>query len=47
MLVVVRDIKEIIRLKDILSKEFEMKDFGVVRRIFGIDIFRDRKKGIF
>ncbi|CAA7036370.1 unnamed protein product [Microthlaspi erraticum] len=46
MLVVAKDIKEITRLKHILSREFEMKDLGAARRILGIDIFRDRKRGI-
>lgn len=46
MLVAAKDMKEISRLKDILSREFEMKDLGAAKRILGIDIIRDRSKGI-
>lgn len=33
-------------LKKQLSKEFEMKDFGAARKILGVEISRDRSKGI-
>lgn len=33
-------------LKDQLSSEFEMKDLGAARRILGMDIERDRTRGI-
>ena len=46
MLLVGRKIKDINDLKDALKSEFEMKDLGPAKRILGIDIFRDRKKGI-
>ncbi|CAA7015795.1 unnamed protein product [Microthlaspi erraticum] len=37
---------EIKSLKEQLSSTFEMKDLGAARRILGMDIIRDREKGI-
>lgn len=34
------------RLKDKLNNEFEMKDLGKASRILGMDIIRDREKGV-
>ena len=36
---------EICRLKAQLSKEFEMKDLGEAKKILGLEIARDRKRG--
>ena len=36
---------EIDVLKAQLSKEFEMKDLGGARKILGMEIVRDRKRG--
>lgn len=36
---------EIQKMKDILSRKFEMKDLGRASRILGMDIIRDREKG--
>lgn len=46
MLLAAQDMKDIRRLKDQLESSFEMKDLGPARRILGMDIFRDREKGI-
>ena len=46
MLIACKDRGEIEKLKVILKSEFDMKDLGVTRRILGIDIIRDRKRGI-
>lgn len=46
MLVAARDLKEVQKLKELLSSEFEMKDLGPAKRILGMDIYRDREKGI-
>lgn len=46
MFVVVRDIGKINCFKKNLDKMFEMKDFGLVFRIFGMDIKRNRKNGV-
>ncbi|CAA7036547.1 unnamed protein product [Microthlaspi erraticum] len=37
---------EVRLVKDTLSQKFEMKDLGPASRILGMDIIRDRKKGI-
>lgn len=44
MLVAAKDMREVQKLKDLLSSEFEMKDLGPARRILGMDIHRDREK---
>ena len=46
MLIICKNMAEINKLKKALKSEFEMKDLGVAERILGIDILRDRKKGI-
>ena len=46
MLIASGDKQEIRSVKESLSKEFEMKDLGKASRILGMDIIRDRKKGI-
>lgn len=46
MLVVVKDLIEVKKFKELLSSEFEMKDLCCVKRIFGMNIYRDRKKGM-
>lgn len=46
MLVAARDMKEIKSLKELLGSEFEMKDLGSAKRILGMDIRRDREKGV-
>ena len=33
------------KLKNLLKREFKMKDFGNAKRILGIDILRDRATG--
>ena len=47
MLIAFKNSAAIDRLKNQLSSEFEMKDLGEVRRILGMEIERDRKKGKF
>ena len=47
MLIVGQDVTMIRRLKEDLSKSFDMKDLGPAKQILGIEIVRDRKiKGI-
>ena len=46
MLVASKDLKGIQSLKKSLSQEFEMKDLGRASKILGMDIFRDREKGL-
>ena len=46
MLIVCKNMGDIIQLKKALNSEFEMKDLGAAKKILGIDISRDRKKGI-
>ena len=46
MLVASKDAAEIMKVKQLLSSRFEMKDLGPARRILGLDIERDRVKGI-
>lgn len=46
MLVAAKDMKEVKKLKEILSSEFDMKDLGAAKRILEMDISRDREKGI-
>lgn len=43
MLIVGKDISEIVRLKKELSKSFAMKDLGPAKQILGMRIFRERK----
>ncbi|KAG7533289.1 Integrase catalytic core [Arabidopsis thaliana x Arabidopsis arenosa] len=46
MLVAAKDLEKIKILKKSLNKEFEMKDLGPATRILGMDIIRDREKGV-
>lgn len=46
MIIAATDMKEIRRFKEILSKEFEMKDLGPAKRFLGMDIIMDMSKGV-
>ncbi|KAH9657534.1 hypothetical protein KPL70_023118 [Citrus sinensis] len=46
MLVAYKSREEIAVLKSLLSSEFEMKDLGSAKKILGMEIKRDRSKGI-
>jgi len=46
MLVAGSDIDEIKNLKTQLSKEFDMKDLGPAKKILGMQITRDKQKGV-
>lgn len=46
MLVAAKDLTEVRKLMELLSNEFEMKDLGPAKRILGMDILRDREKGV-
>ena len=46
MLIVCKNMGDIIQLKKALNSEFEMKDLVAAKKILGIEISRDRKKGI-
>ena len=46
MLLVAREMTEIKKVKEMLAKEFAMKDLGPAKRILGIDIDRDRVGGV-
>jgi len=46
MLVAGSDMDKIKNLKTQLSKEFDMKDLGPTKKILGMKITRDKKKGI-
>ncbi|OMO51796.1 Reverse transcriptase, RNA-dependent DNA polymerase [Corchorus capsularis] len=45
MLIVGQDVELISKLKDDLSRSFDMKDLGPAKQILGMDIIRDRKAG--
>ena len=45
MLIVGQDVEMICRLKEDLSKSFDMKDLGPAKQILGMEIARDRKAG--
>ena len=45
MMIAYRSQIEIGKLKSQLNREFEMKDFGEAKKIFGIEISRDKKLG--
>ena len=45
MLIAAKNLHEIVRLKALLSKEFDMKDLGAAKKILGREIHRDREKG--
>ena len=42
ILIVTKDKEEIRRVEAQLSKEFEMKDLGAIKKILGMKILRDR-----
>ncbi|KAF3646007.1 hypothetical protein T459_31229 [Capsicum annuum] len=44
MLIAAKDIREIIKVKAQLSKEFKMKHLRAAKKILGIEIMRDREK---
>lgn len=46
MLLISSSATKISELKKMLSKEFDMKDLGDSSRVLGIDIIRDRKRGV-
>ncbi|KAL4018616.1 hypothetical protein IC575_022220 [Cucumis melo] len=46
MILVSKDYAEICELKKQLSNEFEMKDLGELKRILGMDVKRDKEKGL-
>ena len=45
MLIAAKDKEEIRKVKNQLSKEFEMKDLGAAKKILGMEILRNRKAG--
>lgn len=45
MLIVSGDLTKIQKVKNSLSREFEMRDLGKASKILGMDIIGDRKKG--
>lgn len=46
MLLAAKEMSDIKKLKEQLESAFEMKDLGPARKILGMDIFRDRSKGV-
>jgi hypothetical protein len=46
MLIAAKSKVEITKLKKLLSREFDMKDFGAAKKILGMKITRDRKSGL-
>lgn len=46
VLIVAKDNKKVSKLRDVLKREFEMKDKRPAIRILGMDIYRDREKVI-
>jgi hypothetical protein len=46
MLIIAKSKIDIVNLKTQLSSEFEMKDLGAGKKIFGMEITRDRKSGL-
>ena len=45
-MLIICDMVYINELKEALKTEFEMKDLRATKRILGIDIVRDKKKGV-
>lgn len=45
MLIVAKSMVEVNMLKNLLGKEFDMKDLGAARKILGMEIHRDRTAG--
>jgi hypothetical protein len=46
ILIAAKSMKEVTALKAQLSREFDMKDLGAVKKILGMEIIRDRKSGL-
>ncbi|KAM1366303.1 hypothetical protein ACFX13_045217 [Malus domestica] len=46
MLIVSKNVEEIEKLKKQMKNEFEMKDIGEAKKILGMEITRDREKGL-
>lgn len=46
MLLVSKDMRDVKKLKNQLESSFVMKDLGPARRILGMDIYRNRSKGV-
>lgn len=44
MLIAAKNTCDILKLKELLSSEFEMKDLGAAKKILRMEIFRDREK---
>jgi hypothetical protein len=42
MLIAAKSIMKVNKLKDLLSREFDMKDLGATKKILGMEIRRDR-----
>ena len=42
MLIATKSIMEVNKLKVLLSREFDMKDLGLAKKILGIEIQKDR-----
>ena len=45
MLVAAKSKQEIVKLKSLLSSEFDMKNLGAAKKILGIEIHQDRGAG--
>ena len=45
MLIACKSFQEIQKLKQELNSEFEMKDLGCAKKILGMKILRDKKRG--
>jgi len=46
LLIAAKTLQKIQKIKNILNKAFEMKDFGEARIIIGMRVIRNRFKGI-
>ena len=46
MLIASKNVEEIEKLKKQMKNEFEMKDLGEAKKILGMEIIRDREKGL-
>ena len=42
MLIIAKNMHDVIELKTLLGKEFDMKDLGATKKILGMEIYRDR-----
>ena len=45
MFVATKNKSDAVRLKELLSLKFDMKDLGPVKKILGMEIYRDRARG--